>query len=47
MSSSTKEALGAALKKMMAMPLIENKTLMKMTDRESRHNIRELLDFNE
>ena len=38
--------LSMRLKKMMAMPLAENKTLMKMTNRESRHNIAKLLDSN-
>ena len=37
--------LSARLIKMMAMPLSENKTLMKMTDGESRCNISKLLDL--
>lgn len=38
--------LSTRLKRMMAMPLAENKTLMEMTNSESRHNIEKLLNIN-
>ena len=39
--------LSTRLKKMMAMPLVENKTLMKMTNKESRCSVKRLLDLYE
>lgn len=41
-----KAELSTRLKEMMAMPLTENNTLMKMTTIESRRNIKRLLDLN-